>query len=75
MENANETKKDPADTEGIPALPCNKLADNPLRFPFYSETHIGELAGSIKEVGLLEPVLVGCDRIFGVDSRHRLCSA
>jgi len=58
MENANETKKDPADTEGIPALPCNKLADNPLRFPFYSETHIGELAGSIKEVGLLEPVLV-----------------
>ena len=39
-------------------LPCEKLRDHPLRLEFYSQAHLDELCCSIKETGVLEPVLV-----------------
>jgi len=43
---------------GMLTLPCEKLADHPLRLEFYSQMHLEELASSIRETGLLEPILV-----------------
>lgn len=42
----------------ILALPCHKLVEHPLRLAFYSQTHLGGLTDSIKQNGLLEPILV-----------------
>jgi ParB family chromosome partitioning protein len=42
----------------ILCLPCSKLLDNPLHMGFYAEAHLQELVESIREVDLLEPVIV-----------------
>lgn len=39
-------------------LPCQCLADHPLRLNFYDQAHLAELVASIKATGLLEPLLV-----------------
>jgi ParB family chromosome partitioning protein len=39
-------------------LPCNKLVDHPLHFDFYIQSHLEGLVSSIREAGLLEPVVV-----------------
>ena len=39
------------------ALPCEKFSDNPLRLEFYSQAHLEELPYSIKESGLMEPIM------------------
>lgn len=39
-------------------LPCNKLLDHPLHFDFYIQSHLEGLVLSIRETGLLEPVVV-----------------
>ena len=39
-------------------LPCNKLIDHPLHFEFYIQSHLEGLVSSIREAGLLEPVVV-----------------
>lgn len=55
----NEQKQNDMTRDGcILALPCQKLKDNPLRLNFYSEVHLCELTCSIREAGLLEPILV-----------------
>lgn len=59
MMRINEERQNDMPNSGcILALPCQKLMDNPLRLNFYSEVHLGELTCSIREAGLLEPVLV-----------------
>ena len=42
----------------IICLPCNKLKDHPLHYNFYTQSHIEELVFSIRETGLLEPIIV-----------------
>lgn len=42
----------------IICLPCDKLKDHPLRNGFYSQSHLEELAFSIHETGLLDPITV-----------------
>jgi ParB/RepB/Spo0J family partition protein len=42
----------------IVCLPCNKLKDHPLHYNFYAQSHLEELVCSIRETGLLEPILV-----------------
>lgn len=39
-------------------LPCHLLADHPLSTGFYDQAHLAGLTVSIKETGLLEPILV-----------------
>lgn len=39
-------------------LPCIKLVDHPLHMGFYLESHLEGLVTSIRESGLLEPVVV-----------------
>lgn len=39
-------------------LPCEKLEANPLHMGFYAQSHIEGLVESMREVGLLEPVIV-----------------
>jgi ParB family chromosome partitioning protein len=39
-------------------LPCNKLVDHPLHFDFYIQSHLEGLVSSIREAGLLEPIVV-----------------
>lgn len=39
-------------------LPCSKLVDHPMHFQYFSQTHLVELGSSIKEAGLLEPIVV-----------------
>lgn len=39
-------------------LPCNKLVDHDLHFDFYIQSHLEGLVSSIREAGLLEPVVV-----------------
>jgi len=39
-------------------LPCNKLKDHPLHFEFYTQSHLEGLVCSIREAGLLEPIVV-----------------
>lgn len=51
-------ENDMPDDRCVIVLPCEKLADNPLRLEFYSQEHLEELTCSIKESGLLEPILV-----------------
>lgn len=50
--------EDLKDTAKILYLPCHKLLDHPLHFDFYLQSHLEGLVNSIKETGLLEPVLV-----------------
>lgn len=45
-------------SEEILYLPCAKLMDHPLHMGFYLESHLEGLAASIREAGLLEPVVV-----------------
>ena len=58
MESTPTTNKDSPPTGVVLALPCHKLVDNPLRMEYYSQTHLAGLTASIKENGLLEPILV-----------------
>jgi ParB/RepB/Spo0J family partition protein len=39
-------------------LPCAKLVDHPLSMGFYAESHLKGLLSSIRESGLLEPIMV-----------------
>lgn len=39
-------------------LPCVKLVDHPLHMGFYVESHLEGLLASIRESGLLEPIVV-----------------
>lgn len=58
MENKHCSAQDSAPEERVLALPCHKLVEHPLRLAFYSQTHLAGLTASIKENGLLEPILV-----------------
>jgi ParB family chromosome partitioning protein len=58
MKLSEEKQIDMPNDRCVLALPCEKLTDNPLRLEFYSQVHIEELTYSIKESGLLEPILV-----------------
>lgn len=42
----------------ILCLPCVKLVDHPLHIGFYMESHLEGLVASVRESGLLEPVVV-----------------
>jgi len=42
----------------ILCLPCAKLVDHPLSMGFYAESHLEGLLSSIRESGLLEPIMV-----------------
>lgn len=56
----------------ILSLPCSKLVDHPLHFGFFAQSHLEELVCSIRESGLLEPVVV-CplgDDIYRILSGH-----
>jgi len=53
--------KDPGDfakTAEILWLPCSKLHDHPLHFDFYLQSHLEGLVSSIREAGLIEPLVV-----------------
>lgn len=57
-------------------LPCSKIEDHPLHFGFYVQSHLEELVCSIRETGLLEPIVVcpledGRYRILGGHYRIR----
>jgi hypothetical protein len=39
-------------------LPCSKLVDHPLHFEYYVKSHLEGLVSSIREAGLLEPIVV-----------------
>lgn len=39
-------------------LPCSKLTDHPLHFDYYQQSHLEGLVVSIREAGLLEPIVV-----------------
>lgn len=58
MENKLCPVQDSAQEGRVLALPCHKLVEHPLRLAFYSQTHLAGLTASIKENGLLEPILV-----------------
>lgn len=58
MDSTPTTNKDSPPAGQVLALPCRKLVDNPLRMGYYSQTHLAGLTASIKENGLLEPILV-----------------
>jgi len=45
-------------TAEILYLPCSKLLDHPLHFDFYLQSHVEGLVSSIREAGLLEPIVV-----------------
>lgn len=57
-------------------LPCNKLVDHPLHFDFYTQSHLEGLVSSIREAGLLEPVVVravsGCDEYRILSGHYRI---
>lgn len=50
--------EDLKDTAQILSLPCHKLLDHPLHFDFYLQSHLEGLVVSIRETGLLEPIVV-----------------
>jgi ParB family chromosome partitioning protein len=50
--------EDLKNTAEILYLPCNKLFDHPLHFDFYLQSHLEGLVSSIREAGLLEPIVV-----------------
>lgn len=58
MDTNPTTNKDSPPAGQVLALHCHKLVDNPLRMAYYSQTHLAGLTASIKENGLLEPILV-----------------
>lgn len=53
-----ETTEDLKNPGEILYLPCVKLTDHPLHMGFYVESHLEGLLASIRESGLLEPVVV-----------------
>jgi len=53
-----QTAEDLNNTMEILYLPCAKLEDHPLRLGYYAESHLEELVLSIRETGLLEPLVV-----------------
>ncbi len=57
MVGGNQTG-DLKNTTQILYLPCHKLLDHRLHFNFYLQSHLEELVSSIKEAGLLEPIVV-----------------
>jgi ParB/RepB/Spo0J family partition protein len=58
MASTPTTNKDSLQAGQVLALPCRSLLDNPLRMTYYNQTHLAGLTTSIKENGLLEPILV-----------------
>jgi ParB/RepB/Spo0J family partition protein len=57
MIRGNETE-DLKDSGETLYLPCSKLMDHPLHFDFYQQSHLEGLVTSIREAGLLEPIVV-----------------
>lgn len=53
-----EIREDLKNSGEILYLPCVKLTDHPLHMGFYMESHLEGLLASIRESGLLEPVVV-----------------
>lgn len=51
-------REDLKNTAEILSLPCNKLLDHPLHIDFYLQSHLEGLVSSIREAGLLEPIVV-----------------
>lgn len=58
MQAGKEKSEDLIDVGEILYLPCSKLVDHPLHFEFYTQSHLASLVSSIKETGLLEPIVV-----------------
>ncbi len=58
MDNKLYPAKESPQEGRVLALPCHRLVEHPLRLAFYSQTHLIGLTASIKENGLLEPILV-----------------
>jgi len=58
MDNEDNVNKETATAGKVLALPCHKLIDHPLHMGYFSQPHLAELTRSIKENGLLEPILV-----------------
>jgi ParB/RepB/Spo0J family partition protein len=58
MDPAADKTGDFRNTGEILYLPCSKLVDHPLHFEYYVQSHLEELVLSIREAGLLEPVVV-----------------
>lgn len=58
MKVKDNKQEDLKDAAQILYLPCHKLLDHPLHFDFYLQSHLEELVNSIKETGLLEPLVV-----------------
>lgn len=58
MAAGTQKTEDLKNSEEILYLPCVKLMDHPLHMGFYLESHLEGLAASIREAGLLEPVVV-----------------
>jgi len=58
MTAGTQTAEDLKTSGEILCLPCAKLADHPFHMGYYLQSHLEELVGSIRESGLLEPVVV-----------------
>jgi len=70
MEVLRSAAYDSPSNEAVLTLPCHLLEDNPLRMGFFSQSHLEGLTASIRESGLLEPVLV-----YPIDGgRYRILS-
>ncbi len=54
----DEYTEDFKKTAEILYLPCGKLLDHPLHFDFYLQSHLEGLVNSIREAGLIEPIVV-----------------
>ncbi len=75
MKDKDKKPEDLKDKDQILYLPCQKLHDHPLHFDFYQQSHLEGLVASIREVGLLEPLVVSargeCYRILSGHYRIR----
>ena len=77
MENKLCPAQDSPPEGRVMALPCHKLVEHPLPLAFYSQTHLAGLTASIKENGLLEPILVQpledrCSRVLNGHPASRI---
>lgn len=70
MVGANKTE-DLINSGEILSLPCHSLRDHPLHFDFYQQSHLESLVASIREAGLLEPIVVSpYDNSYRILSGH-----
>jgi ParB family chromosome partitioning protein len=58
MKVGGNQREDLKNTAEILFLPCCKLLDHPLHIDYYLQSHLEGLVSSIKEAGLLEPIVV-----------------